>query len=212
MSALKPDIEVAVFNILERRANSDSSTSLLAGVSGIDGSGKGFVARRIAERLLEQHIHAVVIPGDGWLNLPAERFNARNPDQHFYENAFRMDEMFDQLVLPLKRRRSHSGVMAVAQETAETYGTQSYGYENVDVIILECIFLFKSRYRHHFDVAIWIDCTFETALERAIRRAQEGLSVADTIQEYETIYFPAQRIHLCNDRPRELADLVIDNS
>ena len=48
-------------------------------------------------------------------------------------------------------------------------------------------------------------------LARAIDRAQEGLSAAKTIAAYETIYFPAQRIHLNRDNPRENADLVFEN-
>jgi len=81
-----------------------------------------------------------------------------------------------------------------------------------DAIVLECIFLFKRAYRHHFDLAIWIDCSFETALERAIARGQESLPASETVRAYETIYFPAQRIHFRNDRPRETADLIIDNN
>jgi uridine kinase len=211
MPVVKPNIDLAVCNILDRRAKSDSSRSVLTGVSGIDGSGKGFVANRIVQRLLTQRLRAVVISGDGWLNLPTQRFNMCNAGPHFYENAIRTDEMFEEVILPLKKKRSHSGVMNFVEETATTYCDKPYAFENIDVIVLECIFLFKRRYRHHFDLAIWIDCSFETALERAIHRAQEGLSEAETVRAYETIYFPAQRIHFDQDQPRETADLIIDN-
>ena len=77
--------------------------------------------------------------------------------------------------------------------------------------LIEGIFLFKPQYRKHFDLAIWIDCSFPTALARAIDRAQEGLSPANTIAAYDTIYFPAQRIYLAQDKPRENADLIFEN-
>ena len=57
----------------------------------------------------------------------------------------------------------------------------------------------------------WLDCTFATALERALRRGQEGLPPDETIRAYETIYFPAQRIHFARDEPRAGADLVVPN-
>jgi uridine kinase len=76
---------------------------------------------------------------------------------------------------------------------------------------LQGIFLFKQAYRSLFDLAIWVDCTFATALARALQRAQEGLPLAETIAAYETIYFPAQRIHLDQDNPRGSADLILDN-
>ena len=211
MSVVDPNLDVAISTILDRRAKSDAGRSILVGVSGIDASGKGFIANRIVQRLLKHHIRAVVVAGDGWLNLPSERFDIRTPGLHFYENALRMDEMFEQLVLPLKNKRSHGGVMDFAEETATTYRRQWYTFENMDVVVLECIFLFKRHYRHYFDVAIWIDCSFETALERAIQRAQEGLSEAETVRAYQTIYFPAQRIHFDQDLPREGADVIIDN-
>lgn len=49
------------------------------------------------------------------------------------------------------------------------------------------------------NVAPWLDCTFETALERALRRGQEGLRLGETIRAYPAIYCPAQRIHFARD-------------
>src|SRR6185369_4770526 len=95
-------------------------------------------------------------------------------------------------------------------ETASDYRKHTYDYMDVSVALVEGIFIFKPRYREYFDLAIWIDCSFPTALARAIDRAQEGLSSANTIAAYETIYFPAQRIHLAQDKPREHADLIIE--
>jgi uridine kinase len=207
----QPDLDAAVQRILQGRTGAKPNRALLVGVSGIDGSGKGFVANRIVRRLLDQNIHAVVVHGDGWLNLPERRFQTNDPARHFYENAFRMDTMFEELVLPLKKQRSHTGVMDFVDETATASRLERYAFEKVDVIVLECIYLFKPAYRRHFDVAIWIECSFETALERAIHRAQEGLAAAETIRAYETIYFPAQRIHFDNDRPREAADVIVSN-
>jgi hypothetical protein len=34
---------------------------------------------------------------------------------------------------------------------------------------------------------------------------------ADIVREYETVYFPAQRLHFELDRPRESADLIVTN-
>jgi uridine kinase len=80
------------------------------------------------------------------------------------------------------------------------------------VILVEGIFLFKQTYRSQFDLAIWVDCSFPTALARALERSQEGLPPAETIAAYETIYFPAQQIHFNKDNPRAAADLIYDNN
>ena len=152
MIAHKPDVESAVGEILRRRASTDSGTSVLAGVSGSDASGKGFVTNRIIEHLLKRGIRAVGLHGDGWLNLPHRRFNPDNPGPHFYENALRLADMFEEWVLPLKRQRSHDGVMDFVEETADIYRKESYTFKDVDVIVLECIFLFKRRFG---DTSTW---------------------------------------------------------
>ncbi len=80
--------------------------SVLAGITGIDGCGKGYITAQIVGALQAKGIRAVAINIDGWLNLPNRRFNPSNPAEHFYFHAIRFEEMFAQLVLPLRDRRS----------------------------------------------------------------------------------------------------------
>ena len=82
---------------------------------------------------------------------------------------------------------------------------------DVDVLLIEGIFLLKRELRAHYDLALWVECSFERSLERAVARAQEGLAPEATIAAYRTVYFPAQERRFAIDRPREAADLVIAN-
>ena len=204
-------IEELVRKILERRANLPDTRSLLVGVSGIDGCGKGFLAAQLQAHLALHGMNSTILNVDGWLNLPHKRFDQNAPAVNFYENAIRLDQFFSQLVLPLRDRRSIHLEADFVEETASEYRKHTYDYKDVSVVLVEGIFLFKSQYRKYFDLAIWIDCSFPTALARAIDRAQEGLSPANTIAAYDAIYFPAQRIHLAQDKPRENADLIFEN-
>lgn len=204
-------IDEVVRKILERRANIPDTRSLLVGVSGIDGCGKGYLATQIQAHLALHGVIPAILNADGWLNLPHKRFDQTAPAVNFYENAIRLDQFFSQLVLPLRDRRSIRLEADFVEETASDYRRHTYDYRDVSVALVEGIFLFKPQYRKYFDLAIWIDCSFPTALARAIDRAQEGLSPANTIAAYDTIYFPAQRIHLAQDKPREHADLILEN-
>ena len=204
-------IDEVVRKILERRATIPNTRGLLVGVSGIDGCGKGYLAGQLQAYLALHGIIPAILNVDGWLNLPQKRFDQSAPAVNFYENAIRFEQFFSQLVLPLRDRRSIHLVADFVEETASDYRKHSYDYEDVSVALVEGIFLFKAQYRKYFDLAIWIDCSFPTALTRAIGRAQEGLSPANTIAAYDTIYFPAQRIHLAQDKPRENADLIFEN-
>jgi len=204
-------IDEIVRTVLDQRKNIPDTRSLLVGVSGIDGCGKGYVARQLQAHLAVHGVIPAILNVDGWLNLPETRFDHNAPATNFYDNAIRLEQFFNQLVLPLRDRRSIHLVADFVEETASNYRKHSYDYDDVSVVLVEGIFLFKPQYRKYFDLAIWIDCSFPTALARAIDRAQEGLSAANTIAVYDTIYFPAQRLHLANDNPRENADLVLEN-
>jgi uridine kinase len=204
-------VQPAVTAIATARATVPASRALLVAISGIDGSGKGYVSERLAAALRRRGLQTVVLNVDGWLRPPAERFSDADPGRHFYRNALRFDEMFSRLVLPLRDQRGVRVTMDFVEETAAQTRRQTYEFHEVDVILLEGIFLLKRELRAHYDLSIWIDCSFRTALARAIARAQEGLGPEATMRAYRSIYFPAQEQHLRLDRPRDAATMIIRN-
>jgi len=205
------DLTGLASDIRGRRSGVSPGRSLLVGLSGIDGAGKGFLAGELCRELERTSLRVALLNVDGWLNLPAVRFSPRNPAEHFYRHALRLEEMFSDLVLPLRERGTHRLTAHYAEETATAYRDYRYEFREIDVVLLEGIFIYKRAHRSCFDLAIWIDCSFETALERALRRGQEGLRPAETIMAYETTFFPAQRLHCQRDEPRRLADGVLVN-
>ena len=200
-----------VRRIIDRRLGVAPSRATLVGVSGIDGAGKGYVAARLAARLEAASFRIATVNADGWLELPHVRFDPARPAETFYRHGLRLDEMFARLVDPLCATRGIDLTMDFADETARTYRSVRVVHDDVDVVLIEGVYLFKRAYRSRFDLAAWIECSFETALERAIARAQEGLDPQATRAAYETIYVPAQRLHFERDRPREGADVVVVN-
>ncbi|MFZ1895038.1 MAG: hypothetical protein WAU59_13325 [Rhodoplanes sp.] len=206
------DVRAVTDRILAVRASVPRERAVLVAVSGIDGCGKGWLTRQIVDELQARGVNAANINIDGWLNLPDKRFSDKNPAEHFYLHAIRFDEMFAQLVLPLRDHRSVSVEADFAEETAMTYRKQTYEFADIDVIVLEGIYLLKQAFRKYYDLSIWIDCSFAKALERALSRGQEGLPPAETIRAYETIYFPAQRLHFQRDDPKNAATIIVDNN
>ena len=205
------NIQYIVEKICETRRQVPAHSSVLVAISGIDGCGKGYITAKILDSLTTRKLNAVAINGDGWLNLPERRFNSHNPAKHFYVNAFRFREMFTQLILPLRARRSITVEVDFVEETASNYRKHLYEFNDVDVILLEAIYLLQPDFISYYDFAVWIDCSFETALKRALARGQEGLPPQETVKAYQTIYFPAQEIHFQRDHPRSLATAIINN-
>lgn len=205
------ELQAVIEQILGTRVSIPAPRSALVAITGIDGCGKGYLTAQLQKQLAAQGVCAAIINVDGWLNLPHERFDRANPAEHFYLHAIRFDEMFGQLVLPLRDRRSLRLEADYAEETAIEYRRHTYEFEELDVILLEGIYLLKRPFQAYYDLSVWIECSFDTALERVIARAQEGLIPKATAEAYRTIYFPAQEIHFRRDDPRSAATLIVNN-
>lgn len=197
--------------ITSRRQELSTKDSLLVALSGIDGSGKSTMAQQVVERLRSQGLNAALIGLDAWHHPPEKRFNKDAPAQHFYNHAFRFDELFEILINPLRHNRSTHITVELTRLPENDLYPHSYDLDEVDVIILEGIFLFKKELRKNHDLAFWVECSFETALRRALLRNQEGLSQEEIIRDYRTIYFPAQRIHLTRDEPKSNVNGIVEN-
>ena len=200
-----------VETILSARARAPAEGALLVALSGIDGSGKSAIARRLVAALRAGGTNTALIPLDPWHQPLEIRFSRDDPAEHFYRHAFRFDELFERLVEPLCRQRSVHLEVELTRLPENDRVVHTYDFRDVEVIVLEGIFLLKRELSSRYDVAFWIECSFETALRRALARNQEGLSEAEIRRDYATIYFPAQRIHLERDDPTSRVDAVVDN-
>lgn len=156
------------------------------GVSGIDGAGKTWLCGRLREALMERGLRTVALGVDAWRTAPGERFRGPDWGGTFYERAYRWDEA--RAALDLERRSARN-----------------------DLVLFEGIFALANERRSWFDLTIWVDCPFDVALGRALERNQEGRGPEALRDEYERVYWPAQRLHLERDRPDEQAAWVFNN-
>lgn len=179
-------------------------------VSGIDGSGKGYISEKLSAHIRNMGLSCALIGTDGWLQPPSKRFSEHAPGRHFYECGFRFDEMQKQLYEPLCSSGSIDFI-AKHSDPTDTEEMVNYHYQihQSDVIIFEGIFLLQDRFT--YDYSVWIECSYDTALDRALKRNQEGLSKARIKSDYHNIYFAAQRIHIENDDPRGRCDFILLN-
>ncbi len=202
-------LQVVIDEILDARRTVSAERSVLTAMSGIDAGGKGYFTERLVGALRDKGVRAVAINVDAWLNI--DRFDASGPPEHYYNHAIRFEEMFAETVLPLRDQRSLRVEINYAEETSTEYERRIYEFADVDVIALEGIYLLKREFQAHYDRSVWIECGFETALERALARGQEGLPPEETTRDYRDIYNPAQEIHSYRDNPKGAATLLVNN-
>ena len=189
----------------------DKKTAFTIAISGIDASGKGYTANRLQQDLEEKGYNVANINIDQWQQPIPVRLQKENAAENFYENFLRWNEFFEQLIFPLQKNKSIYLETQAIRTDADVYYPFIYDYRNIDILLVEGIHLFNKKYRLHYDYKIWIDCSLETALQRAIRRNVEKLDEAKIIHDYETYYYAAQRLHFERDGPQKAADVIFYN-
>ena len=146
------DVCLAILGTPIRKGN----RARLIAISGIDSSGKGYTATALAGVLRAEGASVALIGIDGWLNLPTVRFSTTQPGRHFYQNAFRFDQMFSDLVDPLVRHGSVDLTFNFTEETATQYRSDRYCFTDIDTVLVEGIFLLRCDLRQRYDLKIWI--------------------------------------------------------
>lgn len=180
-------------------------------LSGIDASGKGYVAKHLEDELKTYGLKVANINVDPWQSPIGVRLRKENSAENFYHNVFRWKDFFQQLIIPLKQKRSIRLRSRLVQSHADEYYDFNYDFEGIDILLVEGILLFQQRFLRHFDYRVWIDCSFETGMKRAFQRNIEKLSPSDLVDAYNTYYYPAQRYHFVKDKPTSLCDAFYCN-
>jgi uridine kinase len=81
------------------------------------------------------------------------------------------------------------------------------------VLLVDGVFLLLPALAGAWDFRIFVDVPLEEALRRGVERdAARFGSRAEARRRYERRYLPAQRLDLETVRPRELADVVVENA
>jgi uridine kinase len=191
--------------ILETRRRLGRTT--IVGISGIDCAGKSTLAARLADELGDD---AVVIRGDYFNKPHSDRsdFPADDPDY-----GFAYEELVRDLLVPAGSGAAVKARLRIKDWERDEWSEADFSIPSGAIVLVEGVFLFTAAGRPLFDLAIWVEISFEEALERALLRDAEDMGGQHRVRErYAARYFPGQRAHLERDRPRDLADLVVSQS
>lgn len=101
------------------------------------------------------------------------------------------------------------------RESPEGYYLDSFDHDRLrravlaerGLVIVDGIFLMRPELDDLWDFRIFVHVELDVAIRRGVER--DG---ADTERLYRRRYAPGQRIYLETVRPRELADVVVDNT
>jgi uridine kinase len=205
------DIPSLTQKVIDAYVLHDKQTAFTIAISGIDASGKGYTTKLLQDELERKGYKVANINIDPWQNPLPVRLRKENAAENVYENIFRWKDFFEQLIFPLKQNKSLYLVTSGILSDADIYYPLVYDYKNIDIILIDGILLLKKKYLSRYDYRIWIDCSFETGLERAIKRNVEKLEEERLIRDYDTYYYAAQRLHFERDQPINSSDIIYNN-
>jgi len=198
--------------ILFAKSRHQGNRLFTVAISGIDASGKGYVGNLLQQRFVSEGFKVANINIDPWQHPLPVRLRKENAAENIYENIFRWNDFFQQLIFPLQKNKSICLHTKGIRTDADTYYPLTYNYREIDIMLIEGILLFKKEYVGYYNYKIWIDCSFDTSLERAIKRNVEKLDKKQLIHDYQTYYYPAQRLHFKKDNPTAAADFIFNNN
>ena len=197
--------------VLSAYANHNKKTVFTVVISGIDASGKGHITKLLQQDLENKAYKVANINIDPWQNPIPVRLRNENPAENVYENIFRWNDFFEQLIFPLQKNKGINLETLGIRSDANIYEPLVYNFRDLDILLIDGILLLKKKYLSYYDYKIWIDCSFETGLKRALERNVEKLDRGKLVHDYQTFYYPAQRFHFEKDNPKKRADIIFDN-
>jgi uridine kinase len=79
------------------------------------------------------------------------------------------------------------------------------------ILIVDSVFAFRPQYNDCWEYRIWLDVDAQTALRRGIARDAAAEGAEEAARLHRDRYHAAEMIYVAEVRPRELADVIIDN-
>ena len=183
-------------------------------IDGIDAAGKTTLADALARRMDRTGRTIIRASIDGFHRPRSDRY-ARGGDTPlgYYEDSFDYDRLVDLLLAPLsqdppgcfRRRAFDYRTDAPVDAEAEVCPRNA-------VLLFDGVFLFRPAVNAWWDYRIFLDASFEVALQRAVARdaGRMGGDVAAQ-RRYRQRYYPGQRLYFDRVDPKRLADIVIQN-
>ena len=177
----------------------ESTKAQVIAISGIEGSGKRELTEKIAAALTLDGLNVAVVHTDDWEASKDIRFNIMNSPEEYYLNAYRFDEMFEQLILPLKLFGNIK--TSVNLDDAESPRQVDYHFEDIDIILIEGVYLLQEAFLDLYDYSCWIKSNFEAAFKRLAEHANIEESQEALVNLFELLIKPAGQYHLYADDP-----------
>ncbi len=182
------------------------------GIDGFCASGKTTLADALATKVRAADRRSIRVSADDFQNPPEIRWQLGSlSPEGFRKFQIDFESLRAMLLEPLGpggSRRFRSSIFNVRASQPKL--SAEFTADPNDVLLLDGLFLHAAPLQGCFDFTVFVSCKFETCLERAVARNQEGKSSpADLIELYRVKYIPGFASYLNEVHPEERASLIL---
>lgn len=208
--------EKVINDVADKILNISTSHPLRVGINGVDGSGKTHFAKSLVKALESKTSRQIIYSTiDVFHNPRIVRYQkGRESAEGFYQDSFHYSAVRDLLLQPLSPNGDRKYIdEAFNVRTDEKVEKESTLANNDAILIMEGIFLFRPELAQEIDYKIYIDVPFDIVLKRMLERDRDLYkSELEEAELYKKRYRGGQELYINEMHPKEMSDIVIDNS
>jgi uridine kinase len=184
-------------------------------LDGPDAAGKTTLAEELVGPLKERGRQVIRASIDGFHNPASIRYarGSASPEG-YYHDSFNYQTLVESLLAPLGPAGSRRFAAAVFDyRTNSPVPIETHLAEPNAILLFDGVFLLRPELTASWDFAMFVDASFEITLARAQERDAAFLGSREEVRRrYAQRYIPGQKLYFAECRPRERAQVVIDNS
>lgn len=174
-------------------------------LDGCSAAGKTTLGDELAAAIRERTARPVIRAGIDSFTRPVAARTAypRDSPDSYYLDTWDRESIRDRLLRPLGPGgdRRYGTAVDATMLTAPA-----------DAILLaDGVFLQRPELIDHWDLRVYVHIGFDEVLRRGVARDRAWMG-ADAERRYRTKYIPGERRYVDEIRPRERADIVLDNT
>ncbi len=184
-------------------------------IDGGGNAGKTTLANELSKKLNSFGRSVIQSTIDGFHNPPEiRRKQGKYSPKGYFEDSYNYPLLKKYLLNPLSPNgnlvyKKSVYNFRVNQETDVEYQKA----EPDSILIFDGIFLFNDKLISYWDYKIYVDTSFENAMQRAIIRDNELFNgTENVIKLYKKRYIPGQEMYISKHNPIDVSDLVLNNN
>ncbi len=188
------------------------SGPLVIGLSGPDAAGKTRFTQGLTAHLAARGHSMTVIHVDDFHNPRELRYQGHDEVESYLSHAFNLELLAGTLLTPIREQGRLDHSLTLLDLSTDQFTRQRHYTVTPDsIVIVEGTLLFRPPTDELLELRIVLDASEPEILRRAVARHSDQPATAVT-ERYRQKYLEVQRRYTLHHRPRERADVVIDNS